>query len=61
MDKKDQKAKEVYLKEIDALWKKYFDRMMNAPCNSWRFKASIDVRLKITEIKQHLENLEYHD
>lgn len=58
MDKSDEKAKEIYLKDMDRLWKKYFDKMMNAPINSWRFKASIDVRMKITEIKQHLENLE---
>lgn len=58
MDKPDEKAKEIYLKDMDRLWKKYFDKMMTAPINSWRFKASIDIRLKITEIKQHLENLE---
>jgi len=57
MDKADQRAKENYIKDMEKLWYKYQQKTMNSPGDSWRFRASIDVRQKIYEIKHHLENL----
>jgi hypothetical protein len=57
MEKADQRAKDSYIKDMDRLMKKYQQKTMTSPGNSWRFRASIDVRQKILEIKYHLATL----
>lgn len=57
MTKNDVKTKQQYIKAIDNLYHKYIDKTMKAPFDSWAFKASQLVRVKMHELKRELEKL----
>jgi len=57
MTTKDIKIKQHYIKDIDRMYDKYFNKHMAATFDSWAFDACVIIKKRMLELKKEVELL----